>query len=83
MAYINRNISEVNGKNKLSNRTAQKWVETSQDGHMNVHHEERSGRLSVITDGLVYKVYQNLRENRRFGFGHYLLSFHNVTMFFV
>ncbi|GBN75920.1 hypothetical protein AVEN_192893-1, partial [Araneus ventricosus] len=43
-----------------------KWVRAFEDGHVNVHDEERNGRLCVITEDLVQKVDRKVRKNRRF-----------------
>ncbi|GBM86930.1 hypothetical protein AVEN_129016-1 [Araneus ventricosus] len=42
-----------------------KWVRQFNDGRTNVHDEARSGRPSVVNDGLVAKVNEKIRENRR------------------
>ncbi|GBM01924.1 hypothetical protein AVEN_269537-1 [Araneus ventricosus] len=43
-----------------------KWVRQFNDGHTNVHDEARSGRPSVVNDGLVAKPVQNsYRLDRR------------------
>ncbi|KAG8247473.1 hypothetical protein J6590_060629 [Homalodisca vitripennis] len=43
-----------------------KWVRAFKDGRTNVHDEEQSGRPSVITDDLIQKVDNKVKENRRF-----------------
>ncbi|GBN25172.1 hypothetical protein AVEN_253121-1, partial [Araneus ventricosus] len=43
-----------------------KWVRAFKDGHTNAHDEERSGRLSDITEDLLRKVDGKVRKNRRF-----------------
>ncbi|GBN86612.1 hypothetical protein AVEN_119606-1 [Araneus ventricosus] len=43
-----------------------KWVRQFNNGRANVHGEARSGRPSVVNDGLIVKVNEKIRENRRF-----------------
>ncbi|GBO34908.1 hypothetical protein AVEN_272329-1 [Araneus ventricosus] len=43
-----------------------KWVRQFNDGRTNVHDKARCGRPSVVNDGLVAKVNEKIRENRRF-----------------
>ncbi|GBL88576.1 hypothetical protein AVEN_195590-1 [Araneus ventricosus] len=43
-----------------------KWDRQFNDGRTNVHDEARSERPSVVSDGLVTKVNEKIRENRRF-----------------
>ncbi|GBN62345.1 hypothetical protein AVEN_208787-1 [Araneus ventricosus] len=43
-----------------------KWVREFNDGRTDVHDEARSGRPSVVSDGLVAKVNEKIRENRLF-----------------
>lgn len=63
---IHQQVSEVYGANVMSDGMVQHWVRASKDGHTNVHHEERSGRCLIITDNLVKKVDEKVRENRCF-----------------
>lgn len=65
-AEIHRQISEVYGENIMSDGMVRKWVRAFKDGRQNVHDEERHGRPSVITEDLVQKVDEKVRENRRF-----------------
>ncbi|GFY19679.1 HTH_48 domain-containing protein [Trichonephila clavipes] len=65
-ADIHRQITEVYGTEAMSDRKVRKWVKKFKDRRTNVHDEERSGRLSVITDDLMQAVETKIRENRRF-----------------
>ncbi|GBM66704.1 hypothetical protein AVEN_275749-1 [Araneus ventricosus] len=65
-AEIHRQLVEINGKNVMTDGMVRKWVRQFNDGHANVHDEARSGRPSVVNDGLVAKVNEKIRENRRF-----------------
>jgi hypothetical protein len=38
------------------------------EGRTNVHDDDRSGRLSLVTANLLDQVKENIRENRRFAF---------------
>ncbi|GBL70922.1 hypothetical protein AVEN_46045-1, partial [Araneus ventricosus] len=66
VAEIHRQISEAYDGNIMSEGMVRKWVRAYKDGRTVVHHEERSGRPSVITEDLVQKVDEKVRKNRRF-----------------
>ncbi|GFV99935.1 hypothetical protein TNCV_3567261 [Trichonephila clavipes] len=55
-ADIHCQITEVYGREAMSNSKVRKCVRKFKDGRTNVHDEERSGRLSVITDDLMQAV---------------------------
>ncbi|GBO10410.1 hypothetical protein AVEN_158141-1, partial [Araneus ventricosus] len=61
-----RQLVEINGKNVMTDGMVRKWVRQFNDGRTNVHNEARSGRPFVVNDGLVAKVNEKIRENRRF-----------------
>ncbi|GBL93465.1 hypothetical protein AVEN_59668-1 [Araneus ventricosus] len=65
-AEIHRQLVEIYGENVITDRMVRKWVRQFNDGCTNVHDEARSGRPSVVNDGLVAKVNEKIRENRRF-----------------
>ncbi|GBO19683.1 hypothetical protein AVEN_146559-1 [Araneus ventricosus] len=50
----------------MTDGMVRKWVRQFNDGRTNVHDEARSGRPSVVNDGLVAKVNEKIRENSRF-----------------
>ncbi|GBM53376.1 hypothetical protein AVEN_81927-1 [Araneus ventricosus] len=50
----------------MTDGMVRKWVRQFNDGRTNVHDEAWSGRHSVVNDGLVAKVNEKIRENRRF-----------------
>ncbi|GBN48539.1 hypothetical protein AVEN_14164-1 [Araneus ventricosus] len=54
------------GENVMTDGMVRKCVRQFNDGRTNVHDEARSGRPSVVNDGLVAKVNEKIRENRRF-----------------
>ncbi|GBN66135.1 hypothetical protein AVEN_168208-1 [Araneus ventricosus] len=63
---IHRQLVEIYGENVMTDGMVRKWVRHFNDGRTNVHDEARSGRPSVVNDGLVAKVNEKIRENRRF-----------------
>ncbi|GBO40353.1 hypothetical protein AVEN_201482-1 [Araneus ventricosus] len=63
---IHRQLVEIFGENVMTDGMVRKWVRQFNDGSTNVHDEARSGRPSVVNDGLVAKVNEKIRENRRF-----------------
>ncbi|GBL89894.1 hypothetical protein AVEN_178327-1 [Araneus ventricosus] len=65
-AEIHRQLVEIYGENAMTDGMVRKWVRQFNDGRNNVHDEARSGRPSVVNDGLVAKVNEKIRENRRF-----------------
>ncbi|GBM22061.1 hypothetical protein AVEN_137371-1 [Araneus ventricosus] len=64
-AEIHRQLLEIYGDNVMTDGMVIKWVRQFNDGRTNVHDEARSGRPSVVNDGLVAKVNEKIRENRR------------------
>ncbi|GBN92910.1 hypothetical protein AVEN_13749-1 [Araneus ventricosus] len=65
-AEIHRQLVQIYGENVMTDRMVRKWVRQFNDGPVNVHDEARSGRPSVVEDGLVAKVNEKIRESRRF-----------------
>ncbi|GBN35367.1 hypothetical protein AVEN_205533-1 [Araneus ventricosus] len=65
-AEILRQLVEIYGGNVMPDEMVRKWVRQFNDGRTNVHDEARSGRHSVVNGGLVVKVNEKIRENRRF-----------------
>ncbi|GFW40221.1 HTH_48 domain-containing protein [Trichonephila clavipes] len=49
------------------------------NGQTDVHDEEKNGRPSIVTDELVAKVDETIRENRRFTITELSLSFPQVS----
>ncbi|GBN53834.1 hypothetical protein AVEN_256511-1 [Araneus ventricosus] len=66
LVEIHRQLLEIYGGNVMTDGMVRKWVRQFDDGRTNVHDEARSGRPSVANDGLVAKVNEKIRENRRF-----------------
>ncbi|GBM73885.1 hypothetical protein AVEN_40147-1 [Araneus ventricosus] len=65
-AEIHPHLVEICGENAMTDGMVRKWIRQFNDGRTNVHDEARSGRPSVVNDGLVAKVNEKIRENRRF-----------------
>ncbi|GBM05177.1 hypothetical protein AVEN_33537-1 [Araneus ventricosus] len=65
-AEIHRQLVEIYGENVMTDGMVKKWVRQFNDGSTNVHEEARSGRPSVVNDGLVVKVNEKIHENSRF-----------------
>ncbi|GBM97359.1 hypothetical protein AVEN_6013-1 [Araneus ventricosus] len=63
LAEIHFQLVEIYGENVMTDGMVRKWVRQFNDGHTNVHDEARSGRPSVVNDGLVAK---KIRGNRWF-----------------
>ncbi|GBN01272.1 hypothetical protein AVEN_222629-1 [Araneus ventricosus] len=65
-AEIHPQLVEIYGENVMTDGMVRKWVRQFNDGRTNVHDEARSGLPSVVNDGLVAKVNEKIRGNRRF-----------------
>ncbi|GBM76118.1 hypothetical protein AVEN_205233-1 [Araneus ventricosus] len=80
-AEIYRQLVEIYGENVMTDGIVRKWVRQFNDGRTNVQDESRSGRPFVVNDGLVAKVNEKMRENRRFTirmiFHEFLTNFKN------
>ncbi|GBM23152.1 hypothetical protein AVEN_147070-1 [Araneus ventricosus] len=64
-AEILRQLVEIHGANVMTDGIIRKWVRQFDDGRNDVHDEARRGRPSVVNVGLVAKVNEKIRENRR------------------
>ena len=56
----------VYGEHVMNAASVQKWCIMFTNGRTDVHDAEKSGRPSVITDGLKQKVNRIIQENRHF-----------------
>ncbi|GBO08985.1 hypothetical protein AVEN_60414-1 [Araneus ventricosus] len=81
-AEIHLQLVEIYGKNVTTDGMVRKWVRQFNDGRTNVHDEARSGRPSVVNEGLVAKVNEKIRENRRFTIRMLSESFHKFQKLF-
>lgn len=76
---IYRQVCEVYGNNVMNESSVRKWCIQFKNGRTNVHDEEKSGRPSIVTDELVAKVDEKVRENRRFTITELSLCFPQVS----
>ncbi|GBM51738.1 hypothetical protein AVEN_267115-1 [Araneus ventricosus] len=49
-------LVEIYGENVMTDGMVRKWVREFNDGRTNVQDEARSGRPSIVNDGLVAKI---------------------------
>jgi hypothetical protein len=70
----NHELCMVYGQHVTSEGTARQGCRVFKDGWANVHDEERSGRSSVVTDGLVQNIDQKICERWRFTITLMLIS---------
>ena len=59
--------------------TVRKWDKEFNDSYTNVHDGEQIGRTSVITEVFEQKVYEKVKENRRFMFSSLFNEFSQVS----
>ncbi|GBN57523.1 hypothetical protein AVEN_91029-1, partial [Araneus ventricosus] len=64
--HTGTNCYEIYCENEMTDGMVRKWGRQFNDECTNVHDEARSGRPSVVNDGLVANVNEKIRENRRF-----------------
>jgi histone-lysine N-methyltransferase SETMAR len=62
---IHRKLVEVYGSHVMSRQHVTKWVRLFKEGRTDIHDEARSGRPSGISDELVQKIEEQLRNDRR------------------
>lgn len=60
---IHRELCAVYGQ-IMSEGVVRRWVRVFKSGRTNIHDEGRSGRPSVVTDELVQRIDEKIRENR-------------------
>ncbi|KAL4104977.1 hypothetical protein QTP88_020252 [Uroleucon formosanum] len=75
---IYRQLREVYGDYLMNESSVRKWGIQFKNGRTNVHDEEKSGRPSIVTDDLVAKVDEKIRENRRFTITELSLCFSQI-----
>ncbi|MEL7441188.1 MAG: hypothetical protein AAGJ58_22190, partial [Pseudomonadota bacterium] len=63
---IYRQICDVYGPGTMSEGRVRQWCINFKHGRTNVHDEDRSGRPSLVTEELMVKINEKIRENRRF-----------------
>jgi transposase len=78
-AEIHRELCALYGQNIMSKGTVRKWCRMLKDGRINVHHEERSGQPSVVSDDLVQNVDQKICETRHFRISELACGFPQIS----
>jgi hypothetical protein len=66
LVEIHRQIVEVYGEGIMNEGNVRKWCRLFNKGRTNVHDEELSGHLSLVTDDLRKGVNAKIQENMRF-----------------
>ena len=66
LCEIHQRLVADYGEHVMNAASARKWCIMFTNGRTDVHHAEKSGRPSVITDSLKQKVNRIIRENRHF-----------------
>jgi hypothetical protein len=78
-AEIHRALCVIYGQNVMSEGAVRQWCGMFKDGRRNIHHEEPSGRLSVVSDDLVQTVDQKNCEKWRFTISEFLCEFPQIS----
>jgi len=78
-AEIHRQLCDVCGEHAMNSSVVRRWVRLFNEGRENVHDDPRSGRLSVVNEGLVRAVEEKIRENRRFTITSLSLHFPQIS----
>jgi len=76
---IHHQICQVYDDNAMSDGMVRKWVRMFNEVRENVHDEARSGRPSLVTDDLVRKVNERVRDDRRFTISDMFLHFPQIS----
>jgi len=76
---IHHQICQVYGDNAMSNGMVRKWVRMFNEGRENVHNEVQSGLPSLVNDGLVRKVNERVRDNKRSTISDLSLHFPQIS----
>jgi len=76
---IHHHICQVYGDNVMSDGVVRKWVRVFNEWRENEHDEARSGRPSLVSDGLVRKVNERVLDDRRFTISDLSLHFPQIS----
>ena len=79
---IHHQNCQVYGDNAMSDGMVRKWFRMFNEGRENVHDEARSGRTSLVSDDLVRKVNERVRDDRRFTVSDLSLHFPQISRTF-
>ncbi|XP_035233307.1 uncharacterized protein LOC118205125 [Stegodyphus dumicola] len=78
-AEIHRRMSRVYGNSFMSDGVVREWCRNFKDGRTDVHDEGGQGRKSVVTDDIVQRVDQAVKQNRRFTISKLSMKFPEVS----
>jgi transposase len=70
----------VYGQNVMSEGTVRQWCRMFKDGRTDVQNEERSGRISVVSDGLVQSVDQKICQRWHFTISELSCEFPHISL---
>ena len=76
---IHHQICQLYGDNAMNDGMVRKWVRMFNERRENVHDEARNGRPSLVNDGLVRKVNERVRDDRRFTVSDLSLHFPQIS----
>jgi len=76
---IHHQICHVYGDNAMCDGMVRKCVRLFNEGRENVHDEARNGRPSLVSDDLVRKVNERVRDDRRFTISDLSLHFPQIS----
>jgi len=79
LSEIHHQICYVYGDNAMSDVMVRKWVRMFKEGRENVHDEARSGRPSLVDDGLVHNVNERVHDDRLFTISDRSLHFPHIS----
>jgi len=79
LSEIHHQICQVYGDNVMSDSMVRKWLRMFNEGRENMQDEARSGRPSLVNDGLVRNVNERVRDDRRFTISDLSLHFPHIS----
>jgi transposase len=78
-AEIHCQLYDVYGEHAMSSPVVHRWVRLFNEGHENVHDDQRSGQPSVVNEDMVRAVEGKIRENRRYTITSLSLHFPQIS----
>uniref|UniRef100_A0A6P7H3M8 Protein GVQW3-like n=1 Tax=Diabrotica virgifera virgifera TaxID=50390 RepID=A0A6P7H3M8_DIAVI len=78
-AAIHRRMCQEYGEGFMSDGVVREWCRKFKEGRNDVHDEGGQGRNSVVTDELVQRVDEAVRNNRRFTLTSLAMEFPQVS----
>jgi len=79
LSEILHQICQVYGDNAMNDVMVRKWVRVFNEGRENMHDEVRSERPFLVTDDLMCKVNERVRDDRRFTISDLSLHFPQIS----